>query len=214
MKLEVIEIQIQNSYLIHIHSFKWCLQKLEVVNVFMLQLCLKLYFLQANAPWEQHVHELAVSCSCNKKMHWHYIDINPDAPSKDQMAFIVISRKQPCWVSLSVVVQLDAPKIYLANVRWTVWHTLWSFSHSFRMHAALLYNNWRTTMTNAKWIFLLFKTDVLGVPVHSRTVHTVRRSQADWKSSNKLLQTSQPPEFSQAKILFFLATEVGSNPID
>lgn len=68
LTLVVTEIQTQNAYLIHIHSFKRCLQKLEVVNVFMLQLCLKLYFLQANAPWEQHVHELAISCSYNKRM--------------------------------------------------------------------------------------------------------------------------------------------------
>lgn len=70
VKPAMIEVQIQNAYLIHIHSFKWCLQKLEVVNVFMFQLCLELYFLQANTPREQHVHELAVSCSCNKRMHW------------------------------------------------------------------------------------------------------------------------------------------------
>lgn len=29
----------------------------------MLQLCLKFYFLQTNAAWKQHVHELAVGCS-------------------------------------------------------------------------------------------------------------------------------------------------------
>ena len=51
------------SYLINIHSLEWCLQKLKIVNVFMLQLRLKFYFLQTNAAWEEHVHELAVGCS-------------------------------------------------------------------------------------------------------------------------------------------------------
>lgn len=51
------------SYLINIHSLERCLQKLKIVNVFMLQLRLKFYLLQTNAAWEEHVHELAVGCS-------------------------------------------------------------------------------------------------------------------------------------------------------
>ena len=51
------------SYLINIHSLERCLQKLKIVNVLMLQLRLKFYFLQTNAAWEEHVHELAVGRS-------------------------------------------------------------------------------------------------------------------------------------------------------
>lgn len=56
--------------------------------------------------------------------------------------------------------------------------------------------------------------DVLGVPIHTRTVHTVRRSQSKWKSLYKLPQSSQPPEFNQAKIIFLpaLVTECLSCP--
>lgn len=55
------------SYLINIHSLKRCLQKFKIVNILMLQLCLKFYFLQTNAAWKQHVHELAIGSSWKEK---------------------------------------------------------------------------------------------------------------------------------------------------
>lgn len=79
------------------------------------------------------------------------------------------------------------------------------FFHSIWMHDALLCTIWRTTMTTAKYILLLHKMDVFGVPIHTRTVHTVRRPQSKWRSLYKLPQSSQPPEFNQAKIIFLLA---------
>lgn len=51
------------SYLIDIHSLKWCLQKFKIVNILMLQFCLKFYFLQTNAAWKEHVHELTIGRS-------------------------------------------------------------------------------------------------------------------------------------------------------
>lgn len=56
-------MEVQVSYLINVHSLKWCLQKFKIVNILMFQLCLKFYFLQTNAAREEHVHELAIGRS-------------------------------------------------------------------------------------------------------------------------------------------------------
>lgn len=48
-------------YLVYVHSLEWSLQDLEIVDVFMFQLCIKLDFLQQYAPWKQHIHEVTVS---------------------------------------------------------------------------------------------------------------------------------------------------------
>lgn len=48
------------THFVHSHLFEGNLQKLEVVDVFMLQFGTKFDFLQRHRVGEQHVHELAV----------------------------------------------------------------------------------------------------------------------------------------------------------
>lgn len=48
------------THFVHSHLFEGHLQKLEVMDVFVLQLGAKFDFLQRHRVGEQHVHELAV----------------------------------------------------------------------------------------------------------------------------------------------------------
>lgn len=56
------------TYFVNSHLFKGNLQKLEVMDVFMLQLGTKFYFLQRHTGGKQHVHELAVGSTWTKEM--------------------------------------------------------------------------------------------------------------------------------------------------
>lgn len=55
------------THFVDSHLFEGDLQKLEVVDVFMLQLGTKFNFLQRHRVWKQHVHELAVGSTWTKK---------------------------------------------------------------------------------------------------------------------------------------------------
>lgn len=94
------------SYLINIHSLKRCLQKFKVVNILMLQLRLKFYFLQTNAAWKEHVHELAIGRSwkeTRKVLEWALL--SPEVPPR------AASRKEvpPHRALLATCVPLLAP---------------------------------------------------------------------------------------------------------
>ena len=84
------------SYLINIHSLKWCLKKFKIVNILMLQLCLKFYFLQTNAAWKEHVHELAIGRSWKEmRTVLAWVLLSPEVPLRAARQEGAVSTQRP-----------------------------------------------------------------------------------------------------------------------
>jgi len=52
----------EKYHLVHIHLLERALEKLKVLDVLVLEICSELDLLEEDTAWEQHVHELAISC--------------------------------------------------------------------------------------------------------------------------------------------------------